>query len=66
MKEAKKILATLSKSLNGYDSTCWLKSTNELLGGKTPAELILEGRSSKVEAILPKEIERIKSKKSNG
>jgi hypothetical protein len=66
MKEAKKILAALSKNLNGYDSTCWLKSNNDLLDGKTPAELILEGRGAKVEEILPKEIKRIKNKKTNG
>lgn len=66
MKQAKKILSTLSKSLNGYDSTCWLKSSNDLLDGKTPAEAILEGRGSTVEKILPAEIKRIKDRKSNG
>jgi|TARA_B110000495_G_scaffold64407_1_gene54771 hypothetical protein len=66
MKQVKSILSTLSKSLNGYDSTCWLKASNELLNGKTPAELILDGKASRVEKILPKEIRRIKAKKTNG
>jgi hypothetical protein len=66
MKQVKNILNTLSKNLNGYDSTCWLKANNELLNGKTPAELILDGKVSQVEKILPKEIKRIKDKKTNG
>lgn len=53
----------LSKSLNGYESTCWLKSENQLLDGQTPAECMLEGKGSDVERILPQEIKRIKSRK---
>ena len=64
--KAKNILSSLSKNLNGYESTSWLKSENELLGGKSPAELILEGNACSVEKILNQEIKRIKSKKKNG
>ena len=63
MKESREILKTLSKNLSGYESTCWLKSENELLEGKSPADYMLEGKSSVVEKILPQEIKRIKSKK---
>ena len=66
MKQVKNILNALSKNLNGYDSTCWLKANNKLLDGKTPAELILDGKASQVEKILPREIKRIKDKKTNG
>tara|TARA_B100002019_G_scaffold138108_1_gene118978 strand:- start:18570 stop:18764 length:195 start_codon:yes stop_codon:yes gene_type:complete len=63
MKNAKKILTSLSKNLNGYESTSWLKSENSLLDGKSPAEVMLEGNPESVEKILDKEIKRIKSKK---
>ena len=66
MKDAKKILSTLSSSLNGYESTCWLKAENDLLNGATPAEMMIQGKSAQVAKILPKEIKRIKSKKNNG
>lgn len=64
--QSRNILSSLSKNLNGYESTSWLKSENELLGGKTPAELMLEGDAGSVEKILNQEIKRIKSKKKNG
>lgn len=63
MKNSHNILRTLSKSLNGYESTCWLKSENKLLNGQTPAECMLEGKASDVQRILPGEIKRIKSRK---
>ncbi len=63
MKNNHAILKMLSKSLNGYESTCWLKSENQLLDGQTPAECMLEGKGSDVEKILPQEIKRIKSRK---
>lgn len=63
MKNSQKILTHLSKSLNGYESTSWLKTENSLLDGKSPAELMLEGNSASVEKILHKEIKRLKSKK---
>jgi len=63
MKNNAAILKLLSKNLNGYESTCWLKSENELLDGKSPAEYMIEGKSSMVQKILPAEIKRIKSKK---
>jgi len=63
VRKSRNILHCLSKSLNGYESTSWLKSENELLGGKSPADLMLEGKVKEVEKILPKEIKRLKSKK---
>ena len=63
MKQSREILKTLSKSLSGYESTCSLKSENELLNGNTPADYMLKGKISAVEKILPQEIKRIKSKK---
>ena len=36
MKNAKKILQSLSKNLNGYESTSWLKAENTLLDGNVP------------------------------
>jgi hypothetical protein len=59
------ILETLSKNLNSYQSTCWLKTENAKLNGATPAELMMENKLDKVSKILPDEIKRIKSKKSN-
>ncbi len=61
--KSKNILNCLSKNLNGYESTKWLKSENELLGGRAPADLMMEGKSREVEEILPKEMKRLKSKK---
>ncbi len=63
VRKSRNILACLSKNLNGYESTCWLKAENELLGGKSPADLMLEGKTREVEKILPKEMKRLKSKK---
>lgn len=63
MKKSKNILLDLSKSLNGYESTNWLKTENELLGGKSPADLMMDGEAKAVEKILPSEIKRIKSKR---
>ncbi|MBN86830.1 MAG: hypothetical protein CL885_04835 [Dehalococcoidia bacterium] len=63
MRKSKNILLSLSKNLNGYESTNWLKTENELLGGKSPADLMLDGKSKCVERILPAEIKRIKSKR---
>ena len=60
----KNILETLSKNLNSYQSTCWLKTENAKLNGATPAELMMENQAHKVEKILPDEIKRIKGKKS--
>jgi hypothetical protein len=60
----KSILETLSKNLNSYQSTCWLKTENARLNGATPAELMMENKTDKVIKILPEEIKRIKNKKS--
>lgn len=65
MKKNRTILTSLSKSLNGYESTTWLKTENKLLDGKSPAEVMLQGDPSSVEKILTQEIKRIKSKKNN-
>ena len=61
----KSILEILSKNLNSYQSTKWLKTENETLDGSTPAELMLEDDVDKIIEILPEEIERIKSAKIN-
>lgn len=58
------ILEFLSKNLNSYQSTRWLKSENEKLNGASPAELIMENKAEKVMEILPEEIRRIKGVKS--
>jgi len=60
----KNILETLSKNLNSYQSTCWLKTENARLNGATPAELMMENKTDKVIKILPDEIKRIKGKKN--
>ena len=59
----KSILETLSKNLNSYQSTSWLKTENARLNGFTPAELMMENKTDKVVKILPDEIKRIKGKK---
>ena len=59
----KSILELLSKNLNSYQSTCWLKTENAQLNGFTPAEMMMENQTDKVIKILPEEIKRIKSKK---
>lgn len=58
----KSILELLSKNLNSYQSTCWLKTENARLDGATPAELMMENKPDQVIKILPEEIKRIKSK----
>lgn len=63
MKKARSILTNLSQRLNGFESTKWLKASNDKLGGRSPAELMLEGNTKKVESILDAEIKRLKSKK---
>jgi hypothetical protein len=60
----KSILELLSKNLNSYQSTCWLKTENARLDGATPAELMMENKPDKVIKILPEEIKRIKSRKN--
>jgi len=57
------ILEFLSKNLNSYQSTRWLKSENEKLNGATPAELIMENKAEQVMEILHEEINRIKGPK---
>jgi len=57
------ILELLSKNLNSYQSTSWLKTENARLNGSTPAEMMMENKVEKVIKILPEEIQRIKSKK---
>tara|TARA_B110000495_G_C22583704_1_gene350415 strand:- start:157 stop:363 length:207 start_codon:yes stop_codon:yes gene_type:complete len=64
--DAQNILSCLSRKLNGYESTSWLKAPNEKLGGKSPAELMMDGQAKSVEKILDEEMKRIKSKKNNG
>lgn len=59
----KRILETLSKNLNSYQSTRWLKTENAKLNGATPAELMMENQQDEVFKILEEEIKRIKSKK---
>jgi hypothetical protein len=59
----RRILETLSKNLNSYQSTRWLKTENDRLNGSTPAELMMEDQQDKVFKILDEEIKRIKSKK---
>ena len=63
VKKSRNILANLSKRLNGFESTKWLKASNDKLGGSSPADLMLEGDTQKVELILESEIRRLKSKK---
>jgi hypothetical protein len=60
----RRILETLSKNLNSYQSTRWLKTENDRLNGSTPAELMMEDQQDKVFKILDEEIKRIKSKKN--
>jgi len=60
----KSILEILSKNLNSYQSTRWLKTENDRLNGSTPAELMMGNQPEKVIKILPEEIKRIKSKKT--
>lgn len=60
---SRNILEYLSKNLNGYESTCWLKAENEKLDGKSPADLMLDKRNKPVEAILDEEVARIKRKR---
>ena len=60
----KSILETLSKNLNTYQSTVWLKTENAKLNGETPADLMMDNKPEKVFKILPDEIKRIKGKKS--
>ena len=57
------ILELLSKNLNSYQSTSWLKTENARLNGSTPAEMMMENKVEKVIKILPEEKQRIKSKK---
>ena len=57
------ILEYLSKNLNGYESTNWLKTENEKLNGQTPAELMMEKGNEQVEGILTSEVARIKRKR---
>ena len=59
----KSILELLSKNLNSYQSTSWLKTENARLNGFSPAEMMMENKVEKVIKILPEEIQRIKSKK---
>ena len=59
----KSILELLSKNLNSYQSTSWLKAENARLNGCSPAEMMMENKAEKVIKILPEEIQRIKSKK---
>ncbi len=61
----KSILETLSKNLNNYQSTVWLKTENAKLNGETPADLMMDNQPEKVFKILPDEIKRIKGKKTN-
>jgi hypothetical protein len=58
------ILEALSKNLNTYQSTVWLKTENSKLNGETPADLMMENKPEKVFKILPGEIKRIKGKKA--
>ena len=60
----KSILETLSKNLNTYQSTVWLKTENAKLNGETPADLMMDNKPEKVFKILPEEIKRIKGKKN--
>ena len=61
----KSILETLSKNLNNYQSTVWLKTENAKLNGETPGDLMMDNKPEKVFKILPEEIKRIKGKKTN-
>ena len=61
----KSILETLSKNLNNYQSTVWLKTENAKLNSETPADLMMDNKPEKVFKILPEEIKRIKGKKTN-
>lgn len=60
---SRNILEYLSKNLNGYESTCWLKTENEKLDGKSPADLMLDKQNKAVEEILNEEVARIKRKR---
>ena len=61
----KSILETLSKNLNNYQSTVWLKTENAKLNGEPPADLMMDNKPEKVFKILPEEIKRIKGKTTN-
>ena len=52
----KRILETLSKNLNSYQSTCWLKTENAKLNGATPAELMMENKTDKAKTIWNMEV----------
>jgi len=58
------ILEALSKNLNTYQSTVWLKTENSKLNGETPADLMMDNKPEKVFKILSEEIKRIKGKKN--
>jgi hypothetical protein len=58
------ILEALSKNLNTYQSTVWLKTENSKLNGETPADLMMDNKPEKVFKILHEEIKRIKGKKA--
>ena len=61
----KSILETLSKNLNNYQSTVWLKPETAKLNGETPADLMNDNKPENDFKILPEEIKRIKGKKTN-
>jgi len=58
------ILEALSKNLNTYQSTVWLKTENSKLNGETPADLMMDNKPEKVFKILHEAIKRIKGKKA--
>jgi hypothetical protein len=49
-----KIMQAIAKKYSIYEATVWLNEPLESLGGKTPAELMIEGELEKVAALMEK------------
>ena len=50
------VLSLLAKKLPFYTATQWLKTPNEKLEGKTPSELMKNGKITKVYTTLEREL----------
>ena len=49
------IMLNLSRMYSSYDAACWLKRERRALNGKSPAELIKEGKIAPVTKLLKNE-----------
>lgn len=47
-----KIMSAIAKKYSVYGATVWLNEPSEALGGRTPAELMLEGEFDKVSKLI--------------